>query len=219
MSIWTNRHGAQVAGLLAGAALSLAACLDAGAPAAARSVQIGPAGLSALTIAAPAGFCVAPRATSRLGGSDFVAFATCPGASAAPAAILTATVGPPESGAGGLPTAAELAAFLTSDQGRRVLSRSGNASTVTVHEVVEVEGVTMLRLTDRSPNPPGATEGWRGVVVQRNRLVTLAATGTRAGPALSRDAGLRLIGQFVASLRRANVAPTPQTAPQTVSRT
>ncbi len=152
-------------------------------------------------VAAPAGFCVTGQSAG--GGAAFAAFARCAGSAGEPA-LLTATVGAPGSGAGGTPDAAALAEWFRSDAGRRALSRSGQAATVTLHEVVAAEDAVILRLTDVSRAGPAVEgESFRAIAAVGGRLVTLSATGGPGAP-LARDGGRRLIGAFLAALRRAN---------------
>jgi hypothetical protein len=196
MSIWTSKAAILLA------SLSLAACVAGGG---ARVVQFGPAGASGFAVAAPAGFCAAPDATNRIGRADFVAFARCAGTTGEPA-LLTATVGAPGSAGPDDPDPQALAAFFTSDAGRRVLSLAGRADSVTVHEVQAVDGAVLVRLTDRSTRSGRAGgESWRAVVAVGGRLVTLSAGGG-AGVALPRENGRQIIGAFVRSVRGANGA-------------
>lgn len=197
MSIWTNKAVA------AAAMLSLAACVAGGD----GVVRLGPEGASGFAVAPPAGFCAAPDASSRIGQSDFVAFARCAGAPGDPV-LLTATVGAPGSAGPGDPDPQALAAFFTSDAGRRVLSRTGRPGTVTVHEVLRAEDAVLVRLTDRSTRSGRAGgESWRAVAAVGGRLVTLSAGGG-GGAVLPRDSGRAVIGAFVRSVRRANGVAT-----------
>lgn len=190
MSTWTSKAAAFLA------CLTLAACVAGGG----GVVRLGESGFA---VAAPSGFCVAPDATSRIGQTDFVAYARCAGASGEPA-LLTATVGAPGSAGQDDPDPRALAAFFTSDAGRRVLSQSGRAQSVTVHEVTRTDDAVLVRLTDRSTRAGRAGgESWRAVVAVGGRLVTLSASGG-AGTVLPRDTGRRLILAFVRSVRAAN---------------
>lgn len=192
MSTWTSRA--------AGAALPilLAGCLAATAP---RVVTLGE-GAGAFAVAAPLGYCAATRSVARLESSDFAAFARCQAAGTA-SPVLTATVGAAGSGAGGLPASTAMAAFFTSPEGRRALSRSDDPGSVTVHEVVAVEGTLLIRFTDLAPGSPGEGQAWRAILTVGDRLVTLSVTGGR-GAALASETGQALILDFVAAVRRAN---------------
>lgn len=187
MSTWTSRVLAP---------LLLAACAAPGGP---RSVQVG-AGPAAFTLAAPAGWCLAPGSVTRPRGGDFAAFTPCSGAGA----ILTATAGPPGS-APAAPDPRAMAAFFTGPAGRTALSRAGDPRSVRVHEVLSAGGATLVRLTDRAPRPAtiGPGESWRAVMALRGRLVTLTASPGAATP-FDRDTGRQVIGRFVAAMRGVN---------------
>ncbi|QYK41838.1 MAG: cation transport ATPase [Paracoccaceae bacterium] len=194
MSTWISK--ARAASLV----LIVAACVPAGGP---RVVNFGSATLPGFAVAAPHGFCAAEDSRSRIGANDFVAFTRCPGATGSPV-LLTATVGIPGSGSVA-PDPAGLAAFFTSQAGRRMLSRAGRADSVTVHEVIATDGATLLHLTDRARAPGTALggEGWRAVAAIDGRLVTLTVSGTVAAP-LAAPVGRRLIDGFLRATRAAN---------------
>jgi hypothetical protein len=175
----------------------LAGCMATG------GVQIG-TGPDAFNVAAPPGYCLAEGAVTRQRGSDFAAFTPCtPGGTAT--GVLLATVGAAGSAQPVDPQA--MAAFFTSPAGKRALSRARDAASVTVHEVLSVEGAILVRLTDRA-TPPAAVapgESWRAVMAVDGRLVTLSASPAR-GTTLPRETGRRLIGSFVTAMRTANPA-------------
>lgn len=178
--------------------LTLAGCVSTG------GVQIG-TGPDAFRIVAPAGYCLAEGAVARQRGSDFAAFIPCtPGGAAT--GVLSATVGAAGSSQPVDPQA--MAAFFTGPAGRRALSRARDARSVTVHEVLSVDAAILVRMTDRARPPAaiGPGESWRAVMAVDGRLVTLSASPAR-GTTLTRDAGRRLIGGFVAAMRLANAAP------------
>lgn len=203
MSTWTSSRARIPAALLAAllAALALAACLPFAGGGGDRVVALP--GPPPFAVAAPAGFCAARGGPRTQGAAQVVAFAPCTGD--LPAALLTATVGPPGSAAPGEPDPQALSDFLRSERGRAGLSRAGQAASVTVREVLAADGAVFVRLTDTAParGPAVEGDGWRAVLAVSGRLVTLSATGGR-GAALDRDGGRRLIGAFVAALRRAN---------------
>lgn len=189
MSTWTSR--ALPFWLLAG----LPACVAGGG---ASSVQMGPEP-GAIVLAAPAGYCVAEGSAARSAASAFAAFTACSGRGA----VLTATAGGPGSAQPVDP--AEMGAFFTSPAGRQALARSGNPAAVAIHSVLAVDGVVLVRLTDRSP-PPAALapgESWRAVFVLDDRLVTLTAA-PGAGTTMDAEAGRAMIGRFVGAMRGAN---------------
>lgn len=198
MSTWTSRPpaAAWTGGALA-AALTLAGCVA--GQGGTGSVQVGRDGPM---IAAPAGFCAARDAATSLGEAAFAAFTSCSG-SGGP--VLTATLGPPGSAEGADLDPAALVPLLISDRGRGLLSRSGKAAAVRIHEVTGEPGTVLVRLTDSSPADALKTSGesWRALLAVQGRLATLSVTGGRDAP-LTADVGRRLIDRFVASVRAAN---------------
>lgn len=195
MSTWTSSRGA-AARLQVLALPLLAACVAATAGPPTVTLGEGP---QAFVVAAPAGYCTAPRAVTTTGRSAFAAFARCTGGASSP--LLTATVAEPGSAAVLDPVA--LAAFFTAPEGRRTLSRTGDPRSVTVHEVVAVDGAVLIRMTDAAPGAPGPGPSWRAVMTAGSRLVTLSVTGG-PGAALTRDEGRALAVGFVGAVRRAN---------------
>ncbi|HMO71418.1 MAG TPA: hypothetical protein PKC84_07215, partial [Paracoccaceae bacterium] len=116
-------------------------------------------------------------------------------------------------GAGRGPVA--LVDYLASVEGRPLLSRSGRADAVRIHEGTGEPGTVLVRLTDISPAGALATTGesWRALLAVGGRLATLSATGGR-GEALPQAEGRRLIDRFVASVRTANaVRPAGPASP------
>lgn len=199
MSTWISKA-------LLTATLALAACV---APRAegTRVVRLVAGNGDSFALAAPPGFCLTGKLAKGDDGGGVAAFARCPG-STGPAALLTASVAGPGSGAGGLPDPAALSDFFRSPTGLRSLSRAGQAETVTLHQVLAVQDAVLVRLTDRSGSGAGpalAGESWRAVTVTRGRLVTLSATGA-AEAALTPAAGRRLIDAFLGALRAGNPA-------------
>jgi hypothetical protein len=104
---------------------------------------------------------------------------------------------------GGLPDTATMSGFFTGPEGRRALGRADDPDSVTVHEVVAVDGALLIRFTDAAPGSPGEGQVWRAILTVNDRLVTLSATGGR-GAALTGEAGKDLALDFVAAVRRAN---------------
>lgn len=197
MSTWTSRAAA----LLTAAAL--AGCAAAGGGLRSRPVLGG-----AVTLAAPAGYCIDPGDVMEAGDSAVGLIGRCAGGNAAPA-ILTATVGGAGSGRGVAGSGEALAAFFASAEGRAALSRTGEARTVTVNEALAAGDAFLIRLTDTGAVPP---EGWRAVLALRGRLVTLTVAGTPGAP-LDAAAGRAILDRFLAAIRRANPATAnPATA-------
>lgn len=163
-------------------------------------------------VAPPKGFCISEGS----GTTGLVLMGTCAGmkgAAAAPGgqpAILTAMIGPQGSGAPIEGQGAALQAFFSSSQGRAALSRSGRAGSVQVLQTAVIADadrgeVFILRVRDVTPFPGGqATEDyWRALLPLGDRMVTLTVLGLVAQP-LEPKAGLALLRDFVAAMRRAN---------------
>lgn len=168
------------------------------------NLQAGSDG-GAIAVAGPSGFCVLKRTQKRQGRAEFVALTRCPSgfgfqAGGAPA-TLTATVGEEGTANGVDLTGKGLAGFFTSPEGRRALSRKGQASGVTVHEVSQARGAVMVRFSEADGS--GRQSVWRAVMALRGRLVTLSVQ--RQGDAeIPVEDGRRLLSGFVAAMRRAN---------------
>lgn len=188
MSTWTNSAGSVILALLLSAT------------AAPAEVKVTP----------PPGYCVSPGGTE----AGVVLMGSCAGMNGrpsgrrVPAAILTATIGPEGSA---VPVdGAALQAFFGSTAGRAALSRDGRAATVQVLETAVVadagRGLAfILRVRDSAPFPGGrATEEyWRALLPLGDRMVTLTVLGLAAQP-MEPAAGLALLRDFIASMRRAN---------------
>jgi len=172
-------------------AVALVAALLSGQAAAAEELRIVP----------PKGYCIDKGL-----GTAIVFVGRCEGATQQPAALLTAAVGPPGSGAALGSDGTPLAAFFTSGAGRKALSRSGRAGSVRVLEAVGIGDAFLIHFTDTGPNVPGQPESWRAVLPLAGRMVTLTVTGPADAP-LDRAAGRALTEAFLRVLRNANRTP------------
>jgi hypothetical protein len=162
------------------------------------ALAAGPGLAEGLRVVPPRGYCIDKAASAAI-----VLMGRCAGVANRPPAILTAAVGGPGS-AGALGGGGEaLAAFFTSEAGKKALSRSGRARSVTVLEAVGVRDAFLIRLADTSPGGRAQPESWRAVVGLGGRMVTLTATGPAAAP-LTREEGRRLIEDFLRAMRNAN---------------
>lgn len=209
MSTWTSRTG-----LLLAAGLGLAACdggdivgmglgLSRSAPQA-----IAVAGDS-VVVAGPPGYCV-DRAASRDGQKAFVLLGSC--------ASLTRSADSPSPAEPGIVTVVvssdpaayidvdsslpALTAFMKSDQGKAVLSRSGRSADVEVLGTRSQEGVLFLRLRDRSGGPlaGAAPDYWRAILDVNDKLVTISVLGFDDSP-MSEAAGFAAIATAAARIR------------------
>lgn len=166
----------------------------------------------AVIVEGPRGFCIDRAASSdRGGGSALVVLSSCRALGAglfaprpAHPAVLTAAIAAPARGGPGAVSATALAAFATSEPGRRALSRAGKADSVQVLETLAGDDAFLIRLDDRAPFAWGAVQPdyWRGVLAAGGRTVTVSVLAMPDTP-LTRDEGLALLQDFIAALRGA----------------
>lgn len=183
------------------ACLMLSACVTTGGGGGRNTAP--PAVPGGVALAAPSGFCLVESTRQIRDGVDLAGFRRCPGAMASgPDSILTVVIGGEGSALGLQVNGPDMAAYFTSDAGRRALSRRGDPRSVTVHEVRRSETALLLRVTDRAQ--PGAVNSWRAVTGLRDRLVTLSLRNPAEGPALAPAEGEALIRRFLAAMRGAN---------------
>ncbi|MEY4697330.1 MAG: hypothetical protein RIT14_1758 [Pseudomonadota bacterium] len=150
--------------------------------------------------AAPAGYCVARDAGRQGADNAVVLMGRCSASGAADPAVVMVSVG--EAGSGSLMAAGSgrLRAYFTSEAGRAVLSRDGQAADVAVLESAMEGGAFLMRLRDGAVG-----EYWRAVTDLRGRLVTLSVNGAEgAARDLPPDEGRALLMAALAALRAAN---------------
>lgn len=178
-------------------ALLLAGCVAAGGGGRTIPAPV-PGGVA---LAAPAGFCLVESTRQSADDRDLAAFRRCRDGAASDA-VLTVVVGVEGSASGLEPNAGVMGPYFRGEEGRRALSRAGDPASVTVHELRDVDGGLLMRLTDQSQS--GGADMWRAVAVLRGRIVTLGVRSPAAGPALSPAEAERLIGLFLNAMRGAN---------------
>jgi len=182
-----------------------------------------------IVIAGPRGFCVDPGATRNGDESAFVLFGSCAviaqsrsaGQPGIPA-VLTAAVSAPGNGGEIASNLDQLEGFFTSVDGRRLLSRMGDADRVEILESFIEDGVFFLHARDTSPGGIDGVQSdyWRAYLDIGTRVATLTLLG-REGEGLTRDEALRRLSRFVALTQGANpvaaeaVAETAATPPAT----
>lgn len=192
MSTWISKACPLGFGLI----LLLAACVPMeGGPSGARSASIMN---GQFTVPAPYGYCVDRAASQATERSAVIIMGRCSDRAGVPPAAITATVGAAGSATVLAAGPEALAAYFASANGRAALSRNGQASAVTVHEIGSANGAIVLHLTDRAVG-----EYWRAVLGLRGRLVTLAVTPPDGQP-LSAAEGRTLLLRAIAGLRAAN---------------
>ncbi|WP_224816537.1 hypothetical protein [Hasllibacter sp. MH4015] len=198
-------------GLLS-ACLGIGADLD-GAP---RDVQVT---TDAVTIAGPPGFCVDPDTTRDTGDTGFVLLGNCAAISGNARArqpdvpaILTAAISAPSDGTNLVGNLPALDAFFRSQDGRALLSRSGDADQVEILASQTREGMFFLHARDTSP---GALSGvaqdyWRAYLQIGPRLATLSVLALEDRDVDNADA-LTTLDRFARAVRAANAQPADAT--------
>ena len=187
-----------LAALLAGAGLlALAACdpatMGQGMGATATRAKLDVAG-RAVTIAAPAGFCIDPESVTSSAEGAFVLMSDCglmgkDDRKGTPVgAAMTASVssggfaGEGDTAAGSLE---ELQEFAATQEGRTVLGRSGQPDRVRILNTQLSGGVLYVLVEDRGAQPIAGIERqfWRAFLEVNGRLVALSMLGFQgAGP-------------------------------------
>jgi hypothetical protein len=174
-----------------------------------------------IVVTGPEGYCVDPTATRDSGDTGFVLLGNCAAiansrraAQPATPAVLTAAVSEPSDGGQLAESMGELDAFFRSDDGLRLISRTGEAATVTVLDTAIEGDVFLLHAADTSA---GAIEGvqgeyWRAYLDVGNRIATLSVIALE-DRALSRDDSLTTLRDFVLAVQAANAGPTEDAAP------
>ena len=161
----------------------------------------------AVTAAGPDGYCADLSASAPDDG--FAIFAPCtsldPEAEArALAGLATVQVGASDS-ATVTGQEAAFVALLESPEGAAVLSRTGQADTVTIQSTKPDEGAVSVRFTDSAPTDFDGAQAlqWRAFVDVGNRLVTISVRGLQDAP-LARAEGSAMLRQAIAALVAAN---------------
>ncbi len=184
--------------------------LGGGGDAAPREVQVTS---DAVTITGPRGFCVDPASTRNEGDTGFVLLGNCAVISGRARAqqpdipaVLTAAVAARSSGGSNLTeTLGELDAYFRSDEGRALLSRSGDLESVTILETRSVGDMFLLHARDTSG---GAVAGvsqdyWRAYLDLGPRLATLSVLAL-ADQDVSDEYALATLISFADGVRAAN---------------
>lgn len=152
-------------------------------------------------IRAPKSYCVDTKSAKSVDDTAVVLIGRCRTSGGVAAALVTVTVGRSASAGVMLASTEALRSFMSSPNGRRVLSRSGRAEDVEVLESGVLDDRLMLHLKDRI-----AGDYWRAIIGVNGRLVTISASGAE-GILLTPDQGRRLVEQTVTAVREANAPP------------
>lgn len=156
----------------------------------------------AMVVGVPAGYCVDPSSGRETGDRAIVLIGKCDAGSAAVPAVVTLSVGAAGSAAAVAGGPGLLAEFFTSDDGRRSLSRDGDARAVRILHAAGSGDALVMRVQDEAVG-----EYWRAVTGLRGRLVTLSVAGTDGAP-LDAEQGRALLDRALAALVAANREPT-----------
>lgn len=180
-----------------------------------------------IVVTGPAGYCVDPSSTRDQDDTGFVLLGNCAAIAnsrradePATPAVLTAAVSEPSDGGQLVDSLGTLDGFFRSDEGLRLISRTGDAATVTVLDTAIEDNVFFLHVTDTSAESiDGAhSDYWRAYLDVGRRIATLSVIGLEEH-ALSRDESLSTLRDFVGAVLSANSgapdSPITQTLPVT----
>lgn len=202
MSTWTSKAGAAVL------AVALAACVPGaggGGGAAPSGGKTMPLLGGAMQAAAPQGYCIDEKATHDEGDGAVVLMGKCSGESKLPPALVTVTIGGPDSSVVLQEGAKALSDYFLSDAGRAALARDGRARSVAIRQTSVADGALMLLVSDREVG-----NYWRAILGLRGRLVTVSVTAPE-DTELSPEDGRKILERTMGALRRAN--PGREAAP------
>lgn len=187
---------------------ALSGCLQAPGDPAQREVTVS---RSAVTIAGPSGFCVDPATLRDEEESAFVLLGNCAAiarSSRQPQpevrALLTAAVQELEA-VSIRDQGSQVAEFLKTEEGRALLSRTGDATSVGILNARKSGDVLYLHAYDKSPGyvPGMASEQWRAMFDLDGAIISLTVLGFEDEP-LSADTGMATVREFASIIRREN---------------
>lgn len=169
-----------------------------------------------VTVTGPQGFCVDPTALNETGDSAFVLLGNCAAISSerrAPQpdvpAVLTATVSAPSEGGGLIDDPETLDAFVRSDEGRALLSRSGDPESVTILQTEPVGALFLLQARETGGSPIAGVQPtyWRAYIDLDERLATLTVLALDERPLADLESRALLMA-FSGAVLTANGAAT-----------
>lgn len=179
----------------------------------------------AITITGPPGYCVDPTATRNSGDTGFAVLGNCAailGSARARQpdvpAVLTAAVSAPSSGTSLTANLDALDAFFRSQDGRALLSRSGDADSVQILNTRTQSGMFLLHARDTSAGDMGgvAADYWRAYMDIGPRLATLSVLAL-ADAEISNDQALATLTRFATAIQSANPDANAADLPQGVN--
>jgi hypothetical protein len=218
MFIWIFKRS-----LALGLLLGLAGCLAAPVvskqdTAYAFGTQMITVANNSIVIAGPKGYCVDKSASRLRGHAAFVLLGGCAVLSGddhdeSPSfpGILTASVDQRGIGAATPETLDQLARFVTTEAGRAVLARNGQAGSVQVLGVLRDSNAVLIHLQDESGFQISGIEAtyWRGLFELNGRLISASVLGFKEHPLPARE-GLATLQAFLARIRK-ETPPMPTT--------
>ncbi len=170
-----------------------------------------------IVVTGPEGYCVDPTSTRNTDDTGFVLLGNCAaiansrraGQPATPA-VLTAAVAEPSDGGRLADSMTDLDTFFRSEDGLRLISRAGDAATVTVLETLVDGDVFFLHAADTSADAVDGVQAdyWRAYLDVGNRIATLSVLALE-DRALSRDDSLVTLRAFVDAVQTANAVEGP----------
>ncbi|MEJ6393095.1 hypothetical protein V8J82_07510 [Gymnodinialimonas sp. 2305UL16-5] len=200
--------------------LALAGCVGGGGGSAEapRAVQVTS---DLVTITGPRGYCVDPAATQNFNDTGFVLLGNCAaisGSIRAPQpqlpAILTAAVAGPSEGANLSENLDALDGFFRSEEGQRLLSRSGDPASVEILDTGTRGDIFLIHARDTSPGalPGVAQDYWRVYLDVGPRLATLSLFAL-ADTQIDGDDAFATLTRFAAIVSDANRPGAAPAAP------
>mmetsp|Transcript_3072 Transcript_3072/g.5253 ORF Transcript_3072/g.5253 Transcript_3072/m.5253 type:complete len:236 (+) Transcript_3072:1645-2352(+) len=208
-------------------AMALAGCVDGlslggavnDAP---REVQVTS---DAVTITGPRGFCVDPTATRNTNDTSFVLLGNCAAISGSArarqpdvSAVLTAAISAPSSGASLTANLEALEVFFLSEDGRALLSRSGDAASVQILDTRIERDMFLIHARDTSAGDVVgvASDYWRAYMEIGARLASLSVLALEDAEVTDMQA-LATLTQFAGAVQAANRTPGAAEEPQGVN--
>ena len=196
---WTSRT-TLLAGILALAGCDQALNVTRNAP---QQVRLS----DGLVVAGARGWCVDQMTTQATPDAAVVVLGSCAaiaGNLLAPRPDVPGVVTVSVDGVGeGVPSAAALEQFFSSDLGRAALARDGRPESVTILESRRQGELLFLHTEDRSATEAQAEDYWRALFGVNGRFVTVSLVGSADQP-IPRDQGLATLAAQVQRLKSAN---------------
>lgn len=198
--------------LIAAALLPLAACVGTLDPGRVPPSKLALAE-SSVVIAGPPGYCI-DRSATRVGenGGAFVLLGSCASIARNARApkprnpgVLTVTVSEGVTGDAAIAaTLSDLGSWFRTEEGRAMLSRTGDPEDVEVLDVRVRDNTLFIHARDRAGREKGMDENyWRALFGVNDRLLTVSVAGFASRP-MTQDTGLTTIDSLTRRIRAAS---------------